>query len=142
MPRKSSRYWIIFLFRYGIDVVCIQEHNISNVANVPIIDEYYLSYINTCYQLKGGTAILMRKKSGIKVVRVDLYASSRIMYIKCCQKHIKGLKPAVHYYSQIRLNKLQLWLDYIQLTLTGINYQQLSKYTLWSHIHSITSSNQ
>ena len=72
-----------FLFRYGIDVICIQEHNISNVANVPIIDEYYHTYINTCYQLKGGTAILLRKNSGIKVVRAELHASSRIMHMKC-----------------------------------------------------------
>ena len=80
---KKQRVLNNFLFRYGIDVICIQEHNVSNVANVSIIGEYYHTYINTCYQLKGGTAILIRKNSGINIVRVELHASSRIMHMKC-----------------------------------------------------------
>ena len=72
-----------FFFRYNIDIICIQEHNVTNVMNITILEEYYHIYLNTCYQLKGGTAILIRKNSGINVLRVELHASSRIMYMKC-----------------------------------------------------------
>ena len=72
-----------FLFRHSIDIVCIQEHNVTNVNNTKLLEDYYQVYLNICYQLKGGTAILIRKKSGINVLRVELHASSRIMIIKC-----------------------------------------------------------
>ena len=72
-----------FLFRHSIDIVCIQEHNVTNVNNTKLLEDYYQVYLNICYQLKGGTAILIRKKSGINVSRVELHASSRIMIIKC-----------------------------------------------------------
>ena len=72
-----------FFFRYNVDIICIQEHNITNMQNISVLGDYYHTYVNTCYQLKGGTAILIRKNSGINVVRFELHASSRLMFMKC-----------------------------------------------------------
>ena len=80
---KKQHVLIIFFLKYNADIICIQEHNLSNTNNIAILGEYYHTYINTCYQLKGGTAIFIRKNSGIKIVRVELHASSRIIYMKC-----------------------------------------------------------
>ena len=77
---KKQHVLIIFFLKYNADIICIQEHNLSNTNNIAILGEYYHTYINTCYQLKGGTAIFIRKNSGIKIVRVELHAGSRIIY--------------------------------------------------------------
>ena len=81
--KKKQHILNNFFYRYNADIICIQEHNISNIENIDILGEYYHTYINICYQLKGGTAILIRRNSGIKIVRIELHASSRIMYVKC-----------------------------------------------------------
>ena len=79
----NDRQYVInaFLIKYKIDIVLCQEHNIKVDYNLSKIVLDYDLYINTSILSKGGTAILIRKNSGITVINVQYHNSSRVIFM-------------------------------------------------------------
>ena len=84
MNRESKQIQLLrFLQYHKIDVALVQEHNIrkEDKISLDLLDEYQVE-INYSIALKGGTAILINKRTPIKTVQIEKSANSRIMLAK------------------------------------------------------------
>ena len=70
-----------FAWKYKIDIILIQEHNLKNHGSLET-DTFYDAYVNTCTLLKGSVSILIKKHAGINASNVQYHHSSRIIQMK------------------------------------------------------------
>ena len=84
LNNRDKQIELINFMEYNrIDVLMIQEHNIrnENVICNELKDKYIVD-INLAVSLKGGTAILIKRKSPIKVLTSEKSSDSRIISIR------------------------------------------------------------
>ena len=81
--RDKQLQLIDFMFQNRIDILLLQEHNIRN-DNVICkeLDDKYIVILNLAISHKGGTAILINRKSPIKLLNSEKSSDSRIISIK------------------------------------------------------------
>ena len=84
LNNRDKQIELINFMEYNrIDVLMIQEHNIRNeniICNE--LKDKYIVDINLAVSLKGGTAILIKRKSPIKVLTSEKSSDSRIISIR------------------------------------------------------------
>ena len=84
LNKETKQLHLLRFLKYQkIDVVLIQEHNIRKEKKIceELLDEYHVE-INYSIALKGGTAILINKRTPINIINVEKSANSRIMSVK------------------------------------------------------------
>ena len=81
--RDKQLQLIEFMYYNRIDILLLQEHNIRN-ANVICseLSDKYIVDINLAISHKGGTAILINRKSPIKLLTSEKSSDSRIISMK------------------------------------------------------------
>ena len=119
---KDSQYQLeLFLKKHKIDILLAQEHNLKINFNVQSIDIGYDIYLNASIHQKGGTAIFIRKNSGINVLNVQLHPSSRIicMSIKINDLIFKIINIYGHSGPSLKTDRENLFLQELPFYLQG-----------------------
>ena len=111
----------LFLKKHKIDILLAQEHNLKIDFNVKSIDIGYDIHINASINQKGGTAIFVRKNSGINIVHVQLHPSSRIMClsIKINDYSFKILNVYGHSGPKFKTERDKLFVEELPFYLQG-----------------------
>ena len=79
----KQKQLINFINFHKIDILLLQEHNIRNMEkNCEELNDACIVELNLAISLKGGTAILINRKSPIQVLCSEKSADSRIMSIE------------------------------------------------------------
>ena len=74
---------LVSVLRYHkIDVLMLQEHNLKNVSDLDYMSSDYHIILNSCANLKGGTAICIRKCSNVKILNQEMDAEGQITSVR------------------------------------------------------------
>ena len=74
---------LVSVLRYHkIDVLMLQEHNVKNVSDLDYMSSDYHIILNSCANLKGGTAICIRKCSNVKILNQEMDAEGQITSVR------------------------------------------------------------
>ena len=66
-----------------LDILFVQEHNVKNISQVEYIKQYCDVVLNSTSLLKGGTAILINRKSNVKILQNEMDVKGCILSLKC-----------------------------------------------------------
>ena len=78
-----------FIIQHKIDIVFLQEHNITADDKINFLENNYQVILNKSINFKGGTMILINKNLQSKIDKVEMSPDSRIQSVICT---IRGVK--------------------------------------------------
>ena len=102
----NKQFKLISLAQYHkFDVLMLQEHNVKDILNLHVLNNYFEIILNPSHNLKGGTAICVDKKLPCEVISTDMDAEGQIIGIRmnCFGKVI----PLLNVYAPSGTNRKQ-----------------------------------
>ena len=88
---------------HKIDVCMVQEHNVKDGCDINYLLSDYHVFQNSCSNLKGGTAICIRKCSSIRILNQEMDAEGQIICVKI--EYNESIIPLINVYAPSGTNK-------------------------------------